>query len=228
MQETKHLHDVLRRYKARGGKLPGRVREIIADTLNTSTTQVGRLGAISKNLISEFQEEMRERRLGISAAYELSGLPEEQQKQAFAEYREKGGFTVDDVKQRKEPQRPAAPLPPPASPVPHVQAARQAHSPPPPFDEQPAAGVVESPRPAAERTERENTPEPEEYPETRCVDEGICPYCKARFDAAQAVNYSTQGTQGIGPVDCPHCGRPIKIFCCVEYLCSVPERGETE
>ena len=44
VQETKHLHDVLRRYKARGGKLPGRLREIIADTLNTSETQVGRMG----------------------------------------------------------------------------------------------------------------------------------------------------------------------------------------
>lgn len=81
---------------------------------------------------------------------------------------------------------------------------------------------------AAESTERENTPEPEKYPETRCVDEGICPYCKERFNAAQAVNYSTQGTQGIGPVDCPHCGRPINIFCSVEYLCSVPEGGETK
>ena len=100
VQEAQHLHDVLRRYKARGGKLPGRVREIIADTLNTSTTQVGRLGAISKNLIPEFQEEMREKRLGISAAYELSGLPEEQQKQAFTEYREKGGFTSPRTSRR--------------------------------------------------------------------------------------------------------------------------------
>ena len=229
VQEAQHLHDVLRRYKARGGKLPGRVREIIADTLNTSTTQVGRLGAISKNLIPEFQEEMREKRLGISAAYELSGLPEEQQKQAFTEYREKGGFTVDDVKQRKEPKGTATPPPPPESPAPRAQAAQQAPaSPPPPPDERPA-GVEKPPCPAAaESTERENTPEPEKYPETRCVDEGICPYCKERFNAAQAVNYSTQGTQGIGPVDCPHCGRPINIFCSVEYLCSVPEGGETK
>ena len=101
VQEAKHLHDVLRRYKARGGKLPGRLREIIADTLNTSETQVGRMGAIAKNLIPEFQEEMREKRLGISAAYELSGLSEEQQRAAYAEHREKGGLSVSDAKQRK-------------------------------------------------------------------------------------------------------------------------------
>lgn len=106
VQETKHLHDVLRRYKARGGKLPGRLREIIADTLNTSTTQIGRMGAIAKNLIPEFQEEMREKRLGISAAYELSGLPEEQQRAALREYREKGGLSVNDAKQRKETDTP--------------------------------------------------------------------------------------------------------------------------
>lgn len=106
VQETKHLHDVLQRYKARGGKLPGRMREIIADTLNTSTTQIGRMGAIAKNLIPEFQEEMKEKRLGISAAYELSGLPEEQQRAAYAEHREKGGLSVSDAKQRKSKPKP--------------------------------------------------------------------------------------------------------------------------
>ena len=101
VQETKHLHDVLQRYKARGGKLPGRMREIIADTLNTSGTKVARLSAIAKNLIPEFQEKMKEKRLGISAAYELSGLSEEQQRAAYAEHREKGGLSVSDAKQRK-------------------------------------------------------------------------------------------------------------------------------
>ena len=101
VQEAKHLHDVLQRYKKRGGKLPGRVREIVADVLDTSTGRIGRMGAIEKHLIPEFQEEMREKRLGISAAYELSGLPAEQQRAAYAEYREKGGLSVSDAKQRK-------------------------------------------------------------------------------------------------------------------------------
>ncbi len=106
VQEAKHLHDVLQRYKKRGGRLPGRMREIIADTLNTSTTQIGRMGAIAKKLIPEFQAEMKEKRLGISAAYELSGLPEEQQRAAYAEHREKGGLSVSDAKQRKGKPKP--------------------------------------------------------------------------------------------------------------------------
>lgn len=102
IQEAKHLHDVLHRYKSQGGKLPGNLRKIIADTLNTSQTQIGRLEAVGKNLIPEFQEEIKENRLGISAAYELSGLPKEQQEKALEEYREKGSFSISDARQKKE------------------------------------------------------------------------------------------------------------------------------
>lgn len=102
VQEAKHLRDVLHRYKSQGGKLPGRLREIIADTLNTSAAQIGRLDAIGKNLIPEFQEEIKEKRLGISTAYEISGLPKERQKEALEEYREKGGFSISDARQKKQ------------------------------------------------------------------------------------------------------------------------------
>ena len=105
VQEAKHLHDVLQRYKSQGGKLPGRLRNIIADTLNTSAAQIGRLDAIRTNLIPEFQEEMKEKRLGISTAYELSGLPKEQQEKALEEYREKGSFSISDARQKKEKQQ---------------------------------------------------------------------------------------------------------------------------
>jgi len=102
VQEAKHLRDVLYWYKSQGGKLPGRLREIIADTLNTSAAQIGRLDAIGKNLIPEFQEEIKEKRLGISTAYEISGLSEERQKEALEEYREKGSFSISDARQYKE------------------------------------------------------------------------------------------------------------------------------
>lgn len=101
VQEAKHLRDVLHRYKSQGGKLPGRLREIIADTLNTSAAQIGRLDAIGKNLIPEFQEEIKEKRLGISTAYEISGLSEERQREALEEYREKGSFSISDARQKK-------------------------------------------------------------------------------------------------------------------------------
>lgn len=80
-----------------------------------------------------------------------------------------------------------------------------------------------------QETEVVNTPETDSHSEengrreTRCIDAGICPHCGERFNAEEAVNYSTQGTQFIGPVPCPHCRKPISIFCSVEFFCSVPE-----
>jgi ParB family chromosome partitioning protein len=101
VEEVKRLRVVLERYKEKA-KLPGRVREIIAEALNTSAAQVGRMDAISKNLTEEFQEEMKAQKVGLSVGYELSGLPEEKQKEAFEEYKQKGSLSIKDVKDKKE------------------------------------------------------------------------------------------------------------------------------
>jgi len=86
--------------------LPGRVRDLVAEALNTSATQIARMNAITKNLIPELTDEFKDGGLGLSAAYELSGLPEEKQKEAFSEYEEKGGLSLSDVKSIKEESRP--------------------------------------------------------------------------------------------------------------------------
>lgn len=81
--------------------LPGRVRDLVAEALNTSPTQIARLNAIDNNLTPEFKEEFKEGRIGTSAAYELSGMSEEQQKQAYSDYKEKGGISAKEVKEEK-------------------------------------------------------------------------------------------------------------------------------
>ena len=43
------------------------------------------------------------------------------------------------------------------------------------------------------------------------TDRGICPFCGESFDAGQATRYNTFGTQAVGPVRCPHCGKSISI-----------------
>lgn len=48
---------------------------------------------------------------------------------------------------------------------------------------------------------------------TKTVDEGICPACKARFDAENIVNYKI----GTHYKDCPHCGVHLEIYTSVEY-----------
>lgn len=81
--------------------LPGRVRDLVAEALNTSSTQIARLSAIENNLTPEFKEKFKEGRIGTSAAYELSGMSEEQQKQAYSEYQEKGGVSAKEIKEEK-------------------------------------------------------------------------------------------------------------------------------
>lgn len=122
--------------------LPGRVRDLVAEALNTSSTQIARLNAIENNLSPEFKQEFEKGNIGTSAAYELSGMSEEQQKQAFSEYQEKGSVLVNEVKEQK----------------------RQAEAPAAPQKSEPAEPpVVDVP---SERLKESEPPLSEEYPET--------------------------------------------------------------
>ena len=80
----------------------GRVREIVAQMLNTSTTQIGRMEAISNNLSQDFKEELEKGNIGISTAHELSRLDEEGQKKAYEQYEEKGELHIKDVKSEEK------------------------------------------------------------------------------------------------------------------------------
>lgn len=100
MKQAEELRKSFEKLKKREN-LPGRVRDLVAEALNTSPTQIARLNAIENNLTPQFKEEFKEGKIGTSAAYELSGLNEEQQKQAYSEYREKGGVSVNEVREQK-------------------------------------------------------------------------------------------------------------------------------
>ena len=80
----------------------GRIREIVAQMLNTSTTQVGRMEAINNNLSPEFKQELEKGNIGISVAHELSRLNEEEQAKAYQQYEEKGEMHIKDVKQEQK------------------------------------------------------------------------------------------------------------------------------
>lgn len=101
VNQAKMLKELLTEYKKRE-KLPGRIREIVADILNTSQTQIARMERISNNLIEEFKEELKEENVKISAAYELSKLPEEKQKTIFNEFEEKKDIAIKDIKEKTE------------------------------------------------------------------------------------------------------------------------------
>lgn len=99
--QAEKLKELLIEYK-KEEKLPGRVREIIADILNTSSSQVARMEGISNNLIPEFKEEFKEEKVNVSTAHELSTLPEDEQQVVFEEYKDKGEISLKEVKEKKE------------------------------------------------------------------------------------------------------------------------------
>ncbi len=100
-QQAERLKELLIEYKKKE-KLPGRVREIIADILNTSPTQIARMESISKNLTEEFKQEFKEDKVNISTAYELSKLEKDQQEEILKEYQEKGNISIKGVKEKIE------------------------------------------------------------------------------------------------------------------------------
>lgn len=100
IKQADEMRTILEQIKKRD-KIPGRLRDLVASTLDVSATQVARMESISKNLAPEFKTELQEGNVNMSTAYELSGLPAEQQQEAYGEYRSTGNVSIKDAKQRK-------------------------------------------------------------------------------------------------------------------------------
>lgn len=107
LEEEKRLKESLQYMKDNGLTLQGykldsgRLRDVIADIMNTTTTKVAQIESINKRLIPEFTQELKEGRLTFSAAYEISGMEEDAQKQMLERYRE-NGLTWKEVKEAKK------------------------------------------------------------------------------------------------------------------------------
>lgn len=177
-------------------------RDFIAKVLHTSTTQIGRYDAIIRNLCPDFKAELKEDRINVSTAYELSGLAAEEQQAAFAEYQRTGEISIKAARERKTPpptERTERETPPPAprndtqppeapgrkETYPPAERTAEGRTEPPKQPDAPAekpisaAGPTDKAetQPPAEREQQEPPKQPEE---TRCVDGGICPYCGGR------------------------------------------------
>ena len=96
IEEERRLKASLENIKAAGKTIKGydlqtgRLRDVIAQILSVSKTKVAQIESINNNLIPEFREELEKERLTFSAAYELSGMPEEEQKEAYDQYTDSG------------------------------------------------------------------------------------------------------------------------------------------
>lgn len=107
IEEEQRLKTSLERMRAAGKQIKGydlnsgRLRDVIASMLRMSKTKVAQIESVSNNLIPEFKEELNKERLTFSAAYELSGMTEEEQREALAAYEETGELTHKNIKTMK-------------------------------------------------------------------------------------------------------------------------------
>lgn len=107
LQEEKRLKESLTRMKAEGKTVKGydlqsgRLRDVIAAMMKTSKTKVAQIETINKNLIPEWKEEMKKERITFSAAYEISGLTAEEQKEQHERFGMNGELTHKEVKEIK-------------------------------------------------------------------------------------------------------------------------------
>ncbi|MCI5872542.1 MAG: DUF3850 domain-containing protein [Roseburia sp.] len=107
IEEEQRLKASLERMKAAGKQIKGydlqsgRLREVISSMLHMSKTKIAQIEAVSSNLIPEFKEELDKERLTFSAAYELSGMTPEEQKEALEKYKTDGELTHKDIREMK-------------------------------------------------------------------------------------------------------------------------------
>lgn len=124
MEQAIRLKDALIKIKKEGNKdedgnkiITGSIRDIVAEILNTNDTRISQLEKIQKNLIPEAKELFKAGTLKITAAHDMSQLPEKDQKE-IARQAETNGARADEIskkiserKEAKKEQESEAPLP---------------------------------------------------------------------------------------------------------------------
>ncbi|HAT4093267.1 TPA: ParB N-terminal domain-containing protein [Clostridium perfringens] len=80
LKQVQRLKELYKDKKAKGEKVPGKIREIIANDLKLSPTQVGRYEKINSSLIPELKTVLEKGNLTIANASEFANLSEDNQK----------------------------------------------------------------------------------------------------------------------------------------------------
>jgi len=86
--QAARLKELLTELKKSGIPISGRKRDIIAELMNVSPTQIARMDSINNKLIPELKEEFSKEKINFTTAYETSRLPEQQQQEAVKEFKE--------------------------------------------------------------------------------------------------------------------------------------------
>jgi ParB family chromosome partitioning protein len=101
VRQARELRDILTALKDRDN-IGGRVRDLVAEAMNTSAAKIGRLDAIDHNLAPVFKAKLESGDIALTTAYEISGLTVEQQEAAYESYKQSGTVTVEEIKAFKQ------------------------------------------------------------------------------------------------------------------------------
>jgi len=105
-EQARRMKELFRQLRQEGYEIKGRLREIVAQALDVSQTQVARMESVSERLIPELAEEFRVGNIGITDAYDASTLPTEQQREALEEYKLDGARAIKKAKRAAPPKAP--------------------------------------------------------------------------------------------------------------------------
>lgn len=91
-------------------EVEGRTRWITAEFTGITEAQIGRYKSIKNNLCPELMQAFKAKRLGVSTAYELSGLSVDYQNRAADTLEEVGVLSINDAKALKQEEKAGKPL----------------------------------------------------------------------------------------------------------------------
>ena len=106
LEEASHLKESLQYMRdhgltLQGISMEGKIRDVVARIMRTSSTKIAQIDSINNNLIPEYREQLMNNQLTFSAAYELSGMSEEDQRWMLEQY-EAETLSLREVRAAKE------------------------------------------------------------------------------------------------------------------------------
>ena len=99
MREYEELTRIFKELEAAGKPIKGRIRDRIADALNVSSAQVGKMDNIKHNAILDVEQAVKSGDMSISTANEVAKLPPEKQQKIISE---KPKITHKEVKEMQK------------------------------------------------------------------------------------------------------------------------------
>lgn len=79
-EQAKRLKELFIKRREEGAELPGRIRDMVAEAMQESASNIARMEAIDKHLIGDWKKLLKKSRINASTAYELSKLDKAAQK----------------------------------------------------------------------------------------------------------------------------------------------------